>query len=120
MKKSETIYVYYDNWCTNCIRFKKSINRFDVFEKILFKPLRDIENKSLSNLDINLAYKSMASTENYKEWNYGYISLYKIFVRIPLLWLLIPIFYLLKISSIGKYLYNELALKRKIIPEGVN
>ena len=67
-------------------------------------------------IDINLAYKKMASTNDYLIWNYGYDSLFRIFLRIPLLWVLIPFFYLLQITKIGDYLYDELALKRKIIP----
>lgn len=114
--KLRKVYVYYDNWCPNCISFKKKIERLDAFNKIVFKPIRNIENKSLNNLNIDLAYKKMASTENYKTWHYGYSSLQKIFLRIPFLWLFAPIFYILKTTGIGNYLYNELALKRKIIP----
>jgi len=116
MNGSYKIYVYYDNWCPKSVGFLYVISRLDVFKKIVFVSLREIKNIGLTNLDLDLAYKKVASTENYSKWNYGYASLHKIFKRIPLMWLLIPIFYLLRISGGGDFLYNELAVKRNVIP----
>jgi predicted DCC family thiol-disulfide oxidoreductase YuxK len=106
--------IIYDNWCPNCTKFIKIIQKLDWFKLINAVKLRNIDKNTYPNLNIELAKNQMAS--NNGKWNYGFKSLYLIFIRIPLLWLFIPLFWLLKITNIGQYLYIELALKRKIIP----
>ena len=112
MKK---LIIFYDNWCPNCSKFAYHIQKIDWLNLIDFKELR---NEELTNqfieINLELAKQQMASYTN--KWNYGYISLYLIFLRIPLFWISIPLFWLLKITKFGQYLYKELALKRKIIP----
>ena len=107
--------IFYDNWCPNCSKFTNLIQKLDWLHLINFKELRN-ENHTNQFIEINieLAKQQMASYTN--KWNYGYISLYLIFKRIPLFWITIPFFWLLKITNFGQYLYKELALKRKIIP----
>lgn len=106
--------IFYDNWCPNCSKFTNLIQKLDWLHLINFKELRN-ENHTNQFIEINieLAKQQMASYTN--KWNYGYISLYLIFKRIPLFWIIIPFFWLLKITNFGQYLYKELALKRKII-----
>jgi hypothetical protein len=67
-------------------------------------------------LDIPLAKKYMASIDNYNTISYGYTSIYKIFKLLPVFWLFYPLILLLHITNLGNILYNELAVKRKIIP----
>jgi predicted DCC family thiol-disulfide oxidoreductase YuxK len=112
MKK---LIIFYDNWCPNCTKFANHIQKIDWLNLIDFKELRN-ENHTNQFIEINieLAKQQMASYTN--KWNYGYISLYLIFLRIPLFWISIPFFWLLKVTKFGQYLYKELALKRKIIP----
>ncbi|WP_094138981.1 DCC1-like thiol-disulfide oxidoreductase family protein [Flavobacterium psychrophilum] len=112
MKK---LIIFYDNWCPNCTKFANHIQKIDWLNLIDFKELRN-ENQTNQFIEINieLAKQQMASYTN--KWNYGYISLYLIFLRIPLFWVSIPFFWLLKVTKFGQYLYKELALKRKIIP----
>lgn len=57
----------------------------------------------------------MASYKNGR-WEYGFESIYRILKELPLFWFFIPLFYLLKITKIGDFLYDEFAIKRKIIP----
>jgi predicted DCC family thiol-disulfide oxidoreductase YuxK len=107
--------VFYDNWCPNCSRFVRIVSKFDWFNLIEYKELRNLEQLSrFKDIDIVLAKEQMASYSN--EWNYGYVSLYFIFLRIPLLWILFPLFYFLKVTKIGQHLYVQLALKRKVLP----
>ena len=112
MKK---LIIFYDNWCPNCTKFANHIQKIDWLNLIDLKELRN-ENHTNQFIEINieLAKQQMASYTN--KWNYGYISLYLIFLRIPLFWISIPFFWLLKVTKFGQYLYKELALKRKIIP----
>lgn len=106
--------VYYDNWCPNCTKFMRFIKKMDFLNLIVFKKLRG--NNNFRGINLEEAEKKMASTKDNKLWNYGYNSIYEIFKRVPLFWVFIPVLFLLKISKTGEFLYNELALKRKIIP----
>lgn len=43
--------VFYDNWCSNCNRFKNFIKKVDSLNLIFFKELRNnIENKTFFKL----------------------------------------------------------------------
>ncbi len=107
--------VFYDNWCPNCTRFSKIIQKLDWFHLVQFKELRNKKHlDSVKELDEKLAFKQMASFT--KKWSYGYKSLYHIFLRLPLFWLVIPLFWLLQITSLGQYFYMFLAVNRQIIP----
>jgi predicted DCC family thiol-disulfide oxidoreductase YuxK len=107
--------IFYDNWCPNCNRFVNFINKSDWLKLIKIKQLRNESQLLLyKGIDKELAKKQMASYTN--KWHYGYESLYLTFLRIPIFWLLMPLFFLLKITGTGNYLYNEFAVKRKIIP----
>ena len=81
----------------------------------MIKQLRNkIDIQNYNNLNIEFATKQMASFTT--KWNYGFISIFHILIRLPLFWLFIPFLFLLKITRLGNLFYNELALKRKIIP----
>jgi len=69
---------------------------------------------SFPEIDLQLAHQQMASYG--KSWHYGYNSIYFIFIRLPLFWIFIPIFFIFKITKIGQFMYKELAVRRKIIP----
>ena len=112
MKK---VLIIYDNWCPNCNRFMRFIKKTDTLQLIEFKELRANEiTNEFKNLNMELAEQQMASYLN--KWQYGYVSLYYIFKRTPLFWPLFPFFYFLKITSLGQFLYVQLALKRSIVP----
>ncbi len=106
--------VFYDNWCPNCTRFIGIVGSLDWLGLIIPQKLRD--NAAYPKIDYNLAKEKMATTTDGKQWIYGYASLFAIFCRLPLCWVVLPVFYLLKITGLGDYAYNELAVKRKIIP----
>ena len=111
MKK---IIVIYDNWCPNCTKFIRTIQKLDWLKLIDVTKLRDLDINTFPNLNLELAKNQMASYN--RNWNYGFQSIYLIFTRLPVFWLVIPIFFILKITGIGQYFYNELAIKRQIIP----
>ena len=113
--KMKHLVVFYDNWCPNCTRFKRFIERVDWLDLIEFKELRSPKDiNKFSNINLELAKQQMATYSN--QWYYGFISLYLISCRIPLLWTILPLFFLFKITGFGQYLYINLAVKRKIIP----
>jgi len=107
--------IFYDNWCPNCTRFVQIVKKLDWFSCIEEKPLRDIlYTDEFPSLDRKMALKQMASYNG--KWHYGFISIYLILKKLPVCWIFIPFLYLLKISTIGQFIYSELALKRRIIP----
>lgn len=110
----KNLIIVYDDWCPYCIRFSKLIKKFDFLRKISFFKLRK-DSIDIENFDNNLALKKMASYKN-GIWMYGFESIYRILKEIPLFWFFIPLFYFLKITRIGDFLYDEFAIKRKIIP----
>ena len=110
----KNLIIVYEDWCPYCIRFSKLIKKFDILRKIFFFKLRK-DSIDIGNFDNNLALKKMASYKNGK-WMYGFESIYRILKEIPLFWFFIPLFYFLKITRIGDFLYDEFAIKRKIIP----
>lgn len=107
--------IYYDNYCPNCTRFANLIHTLDWLCLIVIKQLRNHNHISKANgLDKNLAEKQMASFDG--NWSYGYLTLFKIFLRIPLFWFFIPFFFMLWITKMGQFFYIRLAVNRKIIP----
>lgn len=110
--------IVYDNWCPNCSRFAKFIEKKDRFNKIFLIKLREkeeIKGLLFTEIDINQSEKEMASYINGK-WKYGYESIMRVTKTIPLFYPLYPLFYLLHKLNIGDILYRELAIRRKIIP----
>lgn len=106
--------IFYDNYCPNCTKFSKLLQKLDWLKLIQTKQLRnELHINSFRDFNLELAKLQMASFGT--KWHYGYNSLFYIFARLPIFWLLKPILYILKITNLGQYLYKELALKRKII-----
>jgi len=107
--------IYYDNYCPNCSRFANLIQKLDWFKLVETKQLRNPQHiNTAKGINNTLAEQQMASFDG--KWNYGYKTLFKIFLRIPLFWLFIPLLWLLDISKFGQYLYLQLAVNRQIIP----
>ena len=107
--------ILYDNWCPNCTRFVNFIHQFDWLNLLDIKELRNEGTmEKMQSVNYDLAFKQMASFD--EKWNYGFDSLYRISLRIPIFWISIPFLFVLKFTKIGDYLYNQLAVKRKIIP----
>lgn len=112
MKK---LVIFYDNYCPNCTKFANLVRKLDWLKLIEIKQLRnELHTKAFPSMDMQLAKHQMASFCT--KWEYGYNSLYFIFLRLALFWLFIPFLYALKLTKLGQFLYKELALKRKIIP----
>ena len=108
--------IYYDNWCRNCSRFIKIVKKLDWLNLILEKELRsNLSTEIKLGLNIKLAKKAIASNFN-KKWIYGYNSLFLLILRLPMFWISIPFFWILKITNLGEIIYNELAVNRQIIP----
>jgi predicted DCC family thiol-disulfide oxidoreductase YuxK len=117
--------IFYDNFCPNCTKFSKVVRKLDWLKLIHIKQLRHeslyqtnktnkLHINQFNDIDLQLAEQQMASFGT--KWHYGYNSLFFIFVRLPIFWIVLPLFFLLKITKLGQVIYIELAVKRKIIP----
>ena len=104
----------YDDWCPYCTRFSRFVKRNDVFNRVSFLKLRE-DRILIEGFDKNMALKKMASLKK-ENWRYGFESIWRISKEIPFFWILTPVLFILRLTKIGELLYNELAIKRKIIP----
>jgi predicted DCC family thiol-disulfide oxidoreductase YuxK len=108
--------LYYDNWCGNCIRFMRWVCRLDWFHLVSCKELRKEEHTgTAAGLNLALAEEQLASVHK-GVWKYGYDSLYRTLLRLPLFWLLAPFLWILKVTRLGTCLYRQLAVNRHIVP----
>ena len=107
------ITIFIDGWCSNCQRFASMLRVIDFFHSLSIEDIRNISDLRIDSVSGLIAMASLDSKGNVV---YGYETLYKISKILPVLWVLLPISYLLKVSRLGDYLYKELAIRRKIIP----
>lgn len=108
--------LFYDNRCPICLRTKAVLERIDFGRKLEFVGIR---NKAIfttyANLDEAKALQRMASLYN-NEIVYGFASVFRIVKALPLLWIFVPVFFILQWTNIGEKAYDEIALKRKLLP----
>ena len=96
-----------------CVRFGSFITYLDVLNKISKSDIRKYADDLICK---EKSLKQIASINENNRIFYGYDTIWQIVIRLPLIWILMPFFYFLKISTLGNWLYNELSVKRQIIP----
>lgn len=99
---------------SRCKKFGNRIKKVDFLNLIILEDIRDAKVPSIEFRNKGLL--SMASIDDNGKSSFGYDSILKIAIRIPIFWLVLPILFILKLTRIGNYIYNELAIKRSIIP----
>ena len=106
--------IVYDDWCPYCRRFVRLVKRCDTLNLVVPSALRSAKEARLPDgWDAEKAKLQMAGFD--QAWNYGFDTVYKIAIRIPLFYFSVPLLLLLKITKLGEMAYNELAVKRKIV-----
>ncbi len=105
--------IYIDSWCPMCVCFGSWLKRLDIFNAICQADIRTYEGSSISK---EKGLDQLASINRHSRVFYGYDTIWQILVRLPLLWVFFPVFYILKVSRLGHWAYKELAIKRQIIP----
>jgi predicted DCC family thiol-disulfide oxidoreductase YuxK len=115
MQKTENIKLtlFIDGWCPMCKRFAKKIAQFDRKKQIAIEDIRTISHPSI---DKEKAVKALASIDLYGNVFYGFDTIHQLGLTLPLFFVFSPITFFLKISRLGHFLYNELAVRRTIIP----
>ena len=108
--------IFYDNRCPICLRTKLFLERIDLGKQLTFIGIRNKETfNTYTALNEAKAIQRMASLQHTKIV-YGFDSVYRIVRTLPLLWLFVPLFFILKWTGIGDKAYDEIALKRKLLP----
>ena len=115
MQKTENIKLtlFIDGWCPMCKRFAKKIAQFDRKKHIAIEDIRTVSHPSI---DKEKALKALASIDYKGMVFYGFDTIHQLGLTLPLFFAFSPITFLLKISRLGHFLYNELAVRRTIIP----
>ena len=112
--QNKKLKVFIDSWCPVCRKFGNRIKNVDFLNLII---LEDVRNSKIISMELrNKGLLSMASIDDKGKSSFGFDSILRIAIRIPILWLVVPILLLLKLTKIGNYVYKELAVKRTIIP----
>jgi len=108
--------LFYDNLCPICLRSKAFLERIDWWKQLQFIGIRnDKVYTTYPDLDKEAALKRMAS-RNETSVVYGFETTFRIVKTLPLLWILVPAFYVLRWTGLGVKAYDEVALNRRILP----
>jgi predicted DCC family thiol-disulfide oxidoreductase YuxK len=108
--------VFYDNYCPLCLKTKSLLERVDWFHQLSFLGIRDRDVfKNYPKLDNEESLKRIATSDG-EQIIYGFESVFRIIRKMPQLWLFAPFFLLLRWTNLGAWFYDEIALRRKILP----
>lgn len=114
--KDKLLFVY-DNGCPQCTGATHIFHKIDWLNKIKSIQLRNSSGIiRLPGLDSEKAVKEMAVFYKNK-WTYGFDNFVLIFQKLPLLWIFVPIMFVLKWTKLGDFIYRKAALKRIIVPQ---
>lgn len=108
-----SLIIYIDTWCPQCVRFGDLIKSIDILKVIQFSDIRNYEDVLVCK---EKGLRHLASINSQSNVFYGFDSIWQIVRRLPMIWLLAPFFFILKVSRLGYWIYNSLAVKRQIIP----
>lgn len=114
MVKTNTLFVFVDGWCPMCVRFGRRIKQLDFLKLIILKDIRQQQDTTTEFQQKGI--KLIASQTHTGSVAFGFDTIFRIALRIPLFWLFLPVLYLLKITRLGALLYEQLAVRRTIIP----
>lgn len=100
------------------LRFKSFLKKIDFSNKLQFIGIRQSDTFRLyPQLDKTLALERMATLKN-DDLKYGFDSIFRIVFELPILWLFIPFFFVLKWMHLGHWAYDQIASRRGLLPFG--
>lgn len=108
--------VFYDDFCPLCKKSKAVLEKLDITNQLFFDGVRGGHIKQkYPDLDFAKSIERMATLYQ-NQYRFGFDSIFLIVQRLPLLWILIPFFIILKFSKLGDIFYNYIASSRGILP----
>ena len=115
IRNSDSLMVFYDDRCNLCDKTIQIITALDFFKQIELKPI-STNTEALAKYNIsedkalNDLYGVTSSTQNNF---YGYDFYVALARKLVLLWPLLPILYLAKVSKVGYFVYRFIAKRRR-------
>lgn len=117
--KLKRIIVFYDGWCTICLKSVRSFKRFDLLNRIDFISFRDSKVIEYYNLNEKMLEKRIHSIKQcnskYKMEN-GIYSINRICKNSPVLWIFVPFLSFATFIGLGQLIYDWIARRRTIFP----
>lgn len=101
--------IYYDSYCQLCTNSTQLWKKTDWFNTLQFVSFRTLD-------DYPKLMEEQLHVYSNKQWYIGYAALIHIAKTLPLMWLLLPLMYMLKWIGLGDYIYKKVAKSRSIIP----
>jgi len=111
---SELVIVYYDNWCSLCIRVKRILTVLDVNKRLTFVGIRDNDQLPFS---LEAMSKEMF-IKSHNSYHHGFDAFKVITKRLMVLLPIHPFLVVIGWLGLGNYFYKYVANHRKIVPVG--
>lgn len=117
----ERLTLLYDNWCPRCISFARIMQKADLLGNLKFVPMRDERETYAEVVDYERAEQAMPSINRSGQVVYGFDTLYRLCLSLPLLWPAAPVMLALRVTGVGRKVYHKIAISRELLhcsPEG--
>lgn len=109
---------------TSTSKFLNSLNHQENKQRDFFTGKLDLLKAQQQMASFEIANSKKRKNENSvlpsTKIFYGFISIYRILLRLPIYWILFfytfPFLFLIKITGMGDFFYDQIAIKRRIIP----
>lgn len=111
---------YVDGWCPYCRRAGRILKRLDPFGTLdvrSFRHDRSFERYGLTEEDVARELKVVVSAASGYRVFGGFEAVMALLRRMPLLWPLLPVAWLMGVSGQGARAYRWLAERRAIVPD---
>ncbi|BFT75469.1 DCC1-like thiol-disulfide oxidoreductase family protein [Paenibacillus sp. P36] len=110
------IIVLYDGWCSSCSNIIKRIKKIDVFDLIEFISFRGVSDHFFGTQETELEKRMHSYYVEEKRMVNGMDSFIQITKRLPILYIILPLLFLVKHIGLGNRIYDWIARRRMIIP----
>lgn len=105
--------VFYDGKCEFCIRCVQIVKQLDSLRRLHFVDMHDPATRAeFPDMDIERATSEMLVRESGPKWFGGFDAFRVMARRLPLAWLVLPLFYLPPVPQIGRAVYRRIAARR--------
>ncbi len=116
-KYGPPIPVVYDGNCLFCIRTVGFLHRLDIFGRIDFLDFRESGVRQQLGVPIEVAEKEMLM-KTQTGWVGGFETFRRMALRMPLLWLAVPVLWVPGVDLVGKMVYSLVSANRQMILGG--
>ena len=101
--------IFYDSFCPICNMNARIWKNLDCRNQLHFYSFRDLP-------DYPHAMEKLLHVRDSGHWYTGYEAIIQICKKLPVLWIVLPVLYAIKLLGLGDTLYSFIANNRKLIP----